>query len=343
MRASSGNRPAVIADVARLAGVSVPTVSRVLTGGGPVRGATRERVLDAIRELDYHPSATARALVSQRSNVVGVITGDTSRFGSAETIRGIEIAAREAGFVVTLTYVETDEPAEIERAVRLMLAQRVAGIAVLKFDAPGAAAVAAIPEGVPVVALSGARERTNQQALLDETGAAKDLVSYLLGLGHRTVHHIAIPGPHDASRRLLGRSLGWKLALTAAGAAVPEPLHATWQPSSGRELGRVLGAQEEVTAVFCGNDEIAIGAIRGLADAGRAVPERVTVVGFDDHPFAALWSPAITTVRQDFIDLGLRGCRQLLGAIGGVAVPRVTSVRPRLVIRESSAPPPHAG
>jgi DNA-binding LacI/PurR family transcriptional regulator len=339
----SGGKPAVIADVARLAGVSVPTVSRVLTGADHVRPSTRERILAAIEELDYHPSATARALVSKRSNVIGVITGDTSRFGSAETIRGIEVAARAAGYVVTLTFVETDDADEIDRAVRLVVAQRVAGIAVLKFDDPGVAAVNAIPSSIPVVAISGAHESTRQQALLDETGAAKDLVEYLLGLGHRTVHHIAIPGPRHDSRRLFGRSAGWKLALTSANLPVPEPLQATWDPNSGRELGGLLGARPEVTAIFCGNDEIAIGAIRGVVDVGRKVPEDVTVVGFDDHPFASLWSPSITTVRQDFMDLGRRACRQLLGTIEGTKVPRVTSVRPKIVVRESSSPPSPAG
>lgn len=341
MTATNTGRPAVIADVARLAGVSIPTVSRVLTGAANVRTDKRDRILAAIDELDYHPSATARALVSKRSKVIGVITGDTSRFGSAETIRGIEIAAREAGYVVTQTFVDSDDDDEIQRAVRLVVAQRVAGIAVLKFDEAGVAAVNAIPPGIPVVALSGSRESVRQQALLDETGAAKELVSYLLGLGHTTVHHVAIPSTRDDRHRLFGRSLGWKLALTAAGAPVPEPLPATWDPASGRDIGRRLAETPGVTAIFCGNDEIAIGTIRGITDTGRRVPDDITVVGFDDHPFAALWSPSITTVRQDFVDMGRRACRQLLGTIEGTKVARITSVRPTMVIRESSAPPPH--
>ena len=339
---AGNDRPAVIADVARIAGVSIATVSRVLNGAAHVKSDKRDRILAVIDELDYHPSATARALVSKRSKVIGVITGDSSRFGSAETIRGIESAARGAGYVVTQTFVESDDEDEIQRAVRLVVAQRVAGIAVLKFDEPGVAAVNAIPAGIPVVAISGSRESVRQQALLDETGAAKELVSYLLGLGHRTVHHVPIPSTCHDHYRLYGRSLGWKRALIEASAPVPEPFSATWDPSSGREIGRILGKMQGVTAVFCGNDEIAIGTIRGITDTGRRVPHDITVVGFDDHPFAALWYPSITTVKQDFVDLGRRACDQLLGTIEGNKAPRITSVRPTLVIRESSAPPPHA-
>lgn len=325
-----------MADVARLAGVSVPTVSRVLSGSLPVSSEKRRRVEDAVATLSFRPSAAARVLASQRPEVVAIVTGDTSRYGYAETIRGVEVGARAAGYTVMITVVETADDGDVERAVAATLAQPIAGIAVLKFDPPGVAALQRIPGDVPAVALSGLRESGVPQAVIDETRAAEELTDHLLELGHRTVHHIRIP----PSRNEDGRTTGWRRALKRAGAPVPPAYDADWTPGSGRRIGRLLADDPEVTAVFCGNDEIAMGVIRGLVDGGRSVPTDVSVVGFDDHPLAEMWVPALTTARQDFADLGERGFRLLNGLIDGREVPSRSSARPALVIRESSAPPP---
>ena len=161
------------------------------------------------------------------------------------------------------------------------------------------------------------------------------MVDYLLGLGHRTVHHVRVP----PSRKEDGRTTGWRRALVAHGAPVPKPLDASWEPDTGRVIGRELAADPEVTAVFCGNDEIAMGVIRGLADRGKSVPRDVSVVGFDDHPLAQMWSPPLTTVKQDFAGLGTRAYDLLEAVIAGGKVRKFSSERPTVVIRESTAPP----
>jgi DNA-binding LacI/PurR family transcriptional regulator len=335
MAAKKAPRPAVIADVAKLAGVSVPTVSRVLTGAARVRPEKERLVLDAIAKLNYRPSATARALASRQSHTIAIVAGNTSQYGYAETIRGIEEEARADGFTVTITVVETTDPEEVERAVALVLDQSPAGVVVLKFDPPGVAVLESLPRDLPVVAVSGVRSRDVPQAVLDESRAAETLTEHLLALGHRTVHHVRVP----PSRREDGRTTGWRRALKRAGIEQPVLFEATWSPESGRTIGREIARDPEITAVFCGNDEIAMGVIKGLRDAGVRVPEDVSVVGFDDHPLASMWSPALTTVRQDFGGLGARAFELLRGAMSGEVARRTSSALPELIVRESTAAP----
>ncbi|MEO7016241.1 MAG: LacI family DNA-binding transcriptional regulator [Leifsonia sp.] len=328
-------KPPVIGDVAREAGVSVPTVSRVLTGAARVSEDKRRRVLEAIEKLEFRPSAMARALVARQPKLIAVLAGNTSQYGYAETIRGIEESARAAGFTVTITVVESATDEIVDGAVSLVLNQPIAGIVVLKFDPPGVAALHRLPKSIPTVSISEVRESGVPQAVLGEADAAQELVGYLLGLGHETVHHVRVP----PSRKEDGRTTGWRRALTEAGAPVPHPIDATWEPESGRVIGVELAGRSDVTAVFCGNDEIAMGVIRGLHEGGRTVPDDVSVVGFDDHPLARMWTPPLTTVDQDFASLGSRAYGLLEGLMEGRTVRKFSSERPPIVIRESAAPP----
>lgn len=329
-------RAPAITDVARLAGVSVPTVSRVLTGSAPVSAQRRERVLAAIEELGYRPNGAARALITGRQSVIAVLAGATTRYGYALTIQGIEEAARLAGYIVMITVVESDEPHIVRRTIDLALANPVAGVIVLKFDPAGIATARALPSGVPVVAVSGGRGSQVPHVVLDDTAAGMAATEYLLALGHRTVHHIAVP---PAGRRN-GRAAGWRRALERAGAEVPPALQAGWDPHHAYEIGLTLAERTDVTAVLCGNDELAIGLLRALHERGRQVPEEISVVGFDGHPLGALWRPALTTVEQDFVDLGRRAFQQVCSLIGEGHAPRTSVSTPRLVVRESTGPPP---
>lgn len=336
-------RAPAITDVARLAGVSVPTVSRVITGSTPVRPEKRERVLAAIAELGYRPNGAARALVAGRQMAVAVLTGGTTRYGYATTLQGIEEAARLAGFIVMITVIESEQPELISSAVDLALAHPVAGVIVLKFDPASVKALHRLPAGLPVVAAAGARSSGVPHAVLDDTAAASQATEYLLSLGHRTVHHVAIP----AAGRRSGRIVGWRKALERAGAQVPEVLQSDWDPVTGYQLGLRLAQRRDVTAVLCGNDEIAMGVMRALHEQGRRVPAEVSVVGFDGHPLAALATPALTTVEQDFVELGRRAFGLLAGLVqraggGDPPAPQSSIATPRLIVRESSGPPPGA-
>jgi DNA-binding LacI/PurR family transcriptional regulator len=339
-------RPARIDDVAKLAGVSVPTVSRVLTGAQRVSPDKYERVVRAIADLDYRPSGAARTLASGRPSAIAILAGNTSRYGYALTIEGIEEVARAAGYLVLIAVIENDELTSGAAAVDQVLSHSVAGVIVLKFDPAGVTALAALPDNVPRVVVSGQRERTGFQAVIDEALGAREATEHLLGLGHRTVHHLAIP----ATGREDGRTVGWRKALQGSGAEVPDVLGWTWDPNEARRIGRQLGADRpEITAVLCGNDEIAMGLIRGLQDAGRRVPGDVSVIGFDDHPLAPLWSPALTTVAQDFVDLGRRSFQLLASQLSRgengqesgrrTAGPRRSSRPAVLILRESTESP----
>lgn len=332
--ATGRERPATINDVARLADVSVPTVSRVLTGAARVSEARRRRVLDAIADLQYRPSAAAQVLASRRSNVIGIVAGDTSRYGYAESIRGVEESARAAGFLTFIVVVGDSGTQDVDAATDAVLRQSPAGVVVLEFDPAGVAALAALQQHVPVVALSGMPREGVPHALLDESNAAATITQHLLALGHTTVHHVRVPtsGKED------GRTIGWRRALLDAGAPVPEILDTTWDPQTAYTVGLGLAAEPEVTAVFCGNDETAMGVIRGLHDAGRRVPHDLSVAGFDDHPLAAMFLPSITTARQDFAELGRHGFVQLQALMTDGQPLALETVDAPIVIRESTGP-----
>jgi DNA-binding LacI/PurR family transcriptional regulator len=336
------NRPKrrlpVIADVARVAGVSIPTVSRVLTGSTPVSEAKRAQVMEAIQVLGYRPNGAARALVSGRQPIIAVLAGNTSMYGYAMTIAGIEEAARQSHYIVVIGVVETDADEDVDTAIDLILSQPVAGVIVLAFDSPGQAALARLPEGIPAVsagAFDAVRPSVPHARLDDAEGAAR-ATSYLLELGHRTVYHVAIP----PSGRVSGRSLGWKKALDAVGAPVPMLQSQGWTPRDGYACGRGLVELPGVTAVLCGNDELAIGVMRALQDAGRRVPEDISLVGFDGQPIGAFVKPALTTVEQDFTALGRCALHMLSAQIATGDSPELSTTSARLVVRESSGPPP---
>jgi DNA-binding LacI/PurR family transcriptional regulator len=335
---SPEQQPPVLRDVAERAGVSLSTVSRVLTGRTPVSESLRARVEAAVAELGYRPNAAAQTLVSGRRSTVAVLARNTLRYGYAATLQGIEEAARASGFVVTIGVVESSESGAMKSAVDLVLSQPLAGAIVVEFDELGVATLDALPESLPVVAAAGARRKVGSRphAFLDDEAGGREATEYLLGLGHRTVHHVAIP----ATRARSGRSWGWRAAMKAAGIEPPKVIQASYDPDSGYDAGLRLARDPSVTAVLCGNDELAIGVMRALAESGRRVPEDVSVVGFDDQPFARMWTPPLTTVSQDFVGLGQRTFRLLAEWTATGRKPRSTSAFPRLVVRSSTAAPP---
>ncbi|TIH34855.1 LacI family DNA-binding transcriptional regulator [Subtercola vilae] len=334
-------RVPVLADVARVAGVSVPTVSRVLTGATPVSDKTRKRVDDAILELGYRPNEAARALVRGRQSMVGIIAGNTTRFGYAATIQGIEEAARAAGLLVAITVVNSATEADVKAAVDLMLGQPLAGVIVLDFDLQGERALSALPETLPIAVVTSTNDgRAARRVLFDDHKGGYEATKYLLSLGHETVHYVAVP----SSGRPSGRLVGWREALLEAGRKVPEVVLADWSAQSGFEAGLILAGLSDVTAVLSGNDEIAFGVMKALQLNGLSVPDDVSVVGFDDHPHAVLWSPSLTTMAQDFVQLGASALHLLVAEREGADGPAdASSPSPHLIVRDSTAPPRAGG
>jgi DNA-binding LacI/PurR family transcriptional regulator len=330
----------VMTDVARLAGVSHQTVSRVLNGHPNVSAATRETVLAAIRDLGYRPNTAARALVTGKTNVLGVMSFGSTLYGPASMLYGIERAARPGGYFVAIANPPTFDRASLTEAVERFLGQAVAGIIMIAPHTGVAGALARLGVGVPVVAVGwGGTARIPSVQIDNVTGAAL-ATRHLIDLGHETVHHIAGPDSwHDA----MDRVDGWRQALRAAGAREPEMPRGDWSARSGYEAGRRFAARPEVTAVFCANDQMTLGFLRAAAEAGRRVPRDISVVGFDDIPEAAYFAPPLTTVRQDFGALGERALHLLMSQItAGGEAPSEPPVVPELVVRSSSAAPPRA-
>jgi DNA-binding LacI/PurR family transcriptional regulator len=327
-------RRAVMADVGRLAGVSHQTVSRVLNDASSVRPETRERVLDAMRQLDYRPNSMARALVTGRSRTVGVVTFDTVLFGPASTLFGIEKAAHEAGYFVSIVSLRSLDRASVLSAVERLQAQGVDGILVIAPHVRTASAIVDLPVQVPVVAVEAGPEEDVPLVVIDQVAGARAATEHLLELGHRTVWHVAGPQGFLEARR---RVEGWAATLRAAGAPVPEALEGDWSPRSGYELAERLARDPEVTAIFAANDQMALGVLRRLNEAGRDVPGDVSVVGFDDIPEAAYFTPPLTTIRQDFVEMGRRSVGALLGRLDAPDAPAEhVVVAPELVVRAST-------
>ena len=346
MAAVDGDRAPVMADVARIAGVSHQTVSRVLNEHPNVRPTTRDRVQAAIRELGYRPNAAARTLVTRRTNTLGVISFNTTLYGPASMLYGIEQAAKQYDYFVTVAALSALDRRSVLDAVERLRDQAVEGIIVIAPQTTTVSALTSVTSDVPLVAVgcgtSGSVASVASVSVNNEAGAER-ATSYLLDLGHTTVHHLAGPRSWlDAQER----EAGWRRALVTRGAPVPEPWTAgDWSSRTGFEFGLRIAEESAVSAVFCANDHMALGLMRALQQGGRRIPEDVSLVGFDDIPEAEFFGPPLTTVRQDFDELGRRALRVLVELIGSdapgraaPATPRI-SIEPSLMVRASAARP----
>jgi DNA-binding LacI/PurR family transcriptional regulator len=333
--ASTRPRAVVMADVARLAGVSQQTVSRVINDSPHVRADTRDRVLDAMRKLEYRPNSVARALVTGRSRTLGVVSFDTTLYGPASTLLGIERAAHDAGYFVSIVSLESLERASVMSAVGRLRNQGVDGIVVIAPQESAAQTLVHLPPGIPIVAAEAGPGESVPLVAVDQVEGARLATQHLLELGHRTVWHVS--GPSDWLEAQ-DRVRGWRATLEAAGAAPPPVLVGDWSARSGHELGQRLATTAGVTAVFVANDQMALGVLRALHEAGRSVPREISVVGFDDIPEASYFMPPLTTVRQDFNEMGRRSLHLLLEQIERSArAPARETVAPQLIVRASTA------
>ncbi|MDF3140362.1 MULTISPECIES: LacI family DNA-binding transcriptional regulator [unclassified Streptomyces] len=327
------------ADVAQLAGVSRKTVSRVLNNEPYVSDEARQRVLTAAEELGYRLNHAARALASGRNRSLGVVALGTAGYGTASLLVYIEQAARDAGYALRVINTPDGDPEGIAGAVESLLEQGVDGVVVsepiVKGEVP-------LRVDVPVLFLGAPPSFTATRTLTVSVGAhelARAATEHLLDLGHETVHHLAGPRQWYATK---DRIEGWQAALAARSAHEPPLLNGDWSAASGYAAGRALASDGSVTAVFAAGDEMAIGLIHALREAGRRVPEDISVVGFDGNPVFAYVSPPLTTVRQPFDAAAREGIRLLVHAIEkpDTELPQADEPPVELVVRGSTAPPP---
>lgn len=328
-------RQASLADVAGLAGVSHMTVSRVVNETGPVRAETRARVLAAIQELDYRPNSAARTLATGRSGTLGVVALDSTLYGPASTLYGIENAAREAGYAITISSVSRPRRSSIADAVENLLRQAVEGIVVIAPHVSAGQALEHAPHDVPLVAVGGGENAPVPVISVDQYDGACRATEHLLSLGHKTVWHVAGPSDWLEAR---DRERGWRETLERHDIPVPEVIRGDWSSRSGYEAGRTLAAERGLSAVFLANDHMALGLLRAFTEAGIAVPKDAHVVGFDDVPESAYFSPPLTTVRQDFIEVGRRTFDLLTARMEGGEQRVRHLVTPELLVRASTGP-----
>jgi DNA-binding LacI/PurR family transcriptional regulator len=327
-----------MADVARLAGVSAQTVSRVSNGFPGVVESTRQQVLAAMKELGYRPNSAARALKRGEFRTLGVILFNMSTTGNMRTLEAIALSAAQEGYATTLLPVSVPTRDEVHGAFTRLGELAVDGIViVMEVHLLDDATVSLPPHAQVVVVDSNAGDRYCVVDT-DQVGGARAAVDHLLGLGHRTVWHVAGPEESFAAGR---RVSGWRDALGAAGREVPPLLRGDWSAESGYRAGRRIAEDPSCTAVFAANDQMALGVLRALHEHGRRVPQDVSVAGFDDLPEAASFAPPLTTVHQDFGEVGRRCVHSVLRQIRNNAPEQGTSLVPtRLVVRASTAPPP---
>ncbi|WP_353808860.1 LacI family DNA-binding transcriptional regulator [Agromyces sp. SYSU T00194] len=335
--AATRRRGVSMADVAREANVSGQTVSRVANGRENVDPETRTRVLAAMQRLGYRPNSAARALRSGRFHSIGVIMFTLSSFGNMRTLDAVASAAAAAGYSITLIPVPHRTGGEISEAVDRLSEEAVDGVIMVVEAHLLDEREIELPPGLPVVVVDSNAQDRFPVVDTDQAHGARLATRHLLDLGHRTVHHIAGPA---SSFSAVHRREAWEQVLREAGAPVP-PVHVgDWTSESGHEIGRALASDPDVTAVFAGNDQMALGVLRAMHEAGRDVPGEVSVVGFDDMEEARSFWPPLTTVRQFFGEVGRRSVEALIREVEEGELHDVELVPTELVVRGSTAPPP---
>ncbi|MBO1337222.1 LacI family DNA-binding transcriptional regulator [Streptomyces sp. VRA16 Mangrove soil] len=327
-----------MADVARVAGVSSQTVSRVSNGFSGVNEETRERVLAAMKELDYRPNSAARALKRGQFHTIGVITFTLSTTGNVRTLEGIATSAAQEGYAVTLLPVAVPTQDEVRGAFSRLGELAVDAVIVIMEVHLLDSGRLTLPPHVQVVVVDSDAGDRFAVVDTDQAGGTRDAVRHLLDLGHKTVWHLAGPSDSFAAQR---RTDAWRTALEEAGRPVPPPALGDWSAESGYRAGLELAEHPDCTAVFAANDQMALGLLRALNERGRKVPDEVSVIGFDDIPDSGSFLPPLTTVHQDFAEVGRLCVASALRQVRQGEAERGTSLVPtRLVVRESTGPAP---
>ncbi|WP_299039467.1 LacI family DNA-binding transcriptional regulator [uncultured Pseudokineococcus sp.] len=332
-------RAPVMTDVARRAGVSHQTVSRVLNGHPSIRPETRERVQRAIDDLGYRRNRAARALVTRRTLTIGVVASSTPLFGPSSTLHGVERAAHAAGYATILSTSDTTGRDGVLACVAQLADRGVDGLVLTAplHEVPDLREH--LPADLPTVCATGGPVAGLPSVHVDHRAGARAATDLLVGLGHREVRHVGgSPGWFEAAER----EGGWRDALEAAGVAPSPVLTGGWSASEGYAAGLALADDPAATAVVAANDQLALGLLRALGERGVDVPGRVSVAGFDDVPEAGYLSPPLTTVRQDLARVGREAVHLLLARLRDADVPTAecSVVAPRLVVRASTGPAP---
>lgn len=328
---ATGRRPS-IRDVARLAGVSHQTVSRVMNNHPSIRPGTRDRVQQVMTELQYRPNRAARALVTSRSQTIGILSSSSTEYGPASSIAAIEAAARSRGYWVSTANIEPREPESITDGIAHLMAQSVEGLVVIAPQVRVFRVLAAQHLDIPYVTLQSTGLDEQHALSVDQSAGARLATRHLISLGHRDIYHLA--GPQDWIEAE-ARMRGFLEEMGANDIPTTAPILGDWTAEFGYYAGREMLRVPDFTAVFSSNDQMALGLMHAIRDEGLDVPRDISIVGFDDIPESAHFWPPLTTIRQDFPELGRRCVELLLGPEDGME-PLAGAILPELIVRGST-------
>jgi len=331
--------PVSIKDIAREANVSYSTVSRALSDNPRLKPETRERIQRLAAEMGYSPSAVARSLVTNRTHTIGIIATTMTDLFQAEVVWAVEQRAISHDYSVILTQSGRQSEREFSE-IEALRERRVDGIILISVRACGPYASLLQGSGIPLVFVNDPGPTGYGHSVrVDNLDGARQAVQHLLDLGHCRIAYISGPrGTWGNTERLAG----YTQTLHAAGIA-PNPdliVSSAGQPTDGvRAMQGLLRLPSPPTAVFCYDDGLALGAIRGVFAAGLHVPRDVSVVGFDDIELAPFFQPPLTTIVQAPQELGEHAVETVIALLAGEDVPRAHIIPSRLAIRSSTAPP----
>ncbi len=330
-------RAASMYDVAHLAGVSHQTVSRVINENTSVSESTREKVQSAMAALNYRPNRAARSLATAKTKLLGVLASDTGQFGPASLMHAIEHASREAGYFAVASSVDGQSHDSIAAGMAQLLELGVEALIVVAPQAAVLDVAKSLSMNLPMVTIDSSNRMDVFTVAVDNYSGARLAVRHLVEAGHKKIVHIRGPvGWVEAEARVKG----YRDELEAQGLELADVVQGDWTSETGWLVGQELAKRiEDFTAIFVANDHMVLGLLHAFREAGISVPTDVSIIGFDDLPDAAHFAPPLTTIRQNFHEVGRRAVALLLEELTGVESIRHEQIVPQLVQRESVAAP----
>lgn len=330
-----------IREIARMCGVSMQTVSRVINNRPDVSPATREAVVAAIAAVGFQPSAVARSLVQRRSQTLGVIATGLELFGVAQTLNGITEESQSSDYALLLKVLASEDVEGFVPAIDFLVAHRVDGMIIFAPPEIGTAVTAIqaeFPAARPPIIMLKSEPSTEVSTIsIDNRGGARTATEHLLALGRTRIGHIGGP---PAWREARDRADGWRAALADAGIEPGPMVSGNWSSASGEAAFLELLAQgPDLDAVFAANDQMALGLFHAAYERGISIPQEIAVVGFDGLVEGAQFSPSLTTIGQPLRELGKLAVRELLSTIDdehGLAEVRNLTLATELIVRDSA-------
>ena len=313
-------RPTTIKDVAKKAGVSISTVSRVINDSKPVTNEVKQRVLDVIKETGYVPNPLARSLVTKKSQLIGVIVPEVTDTFAAEVLNGIEEISKMYDYDILLANTYSEKDLEVKN-INLLRAKQVEGIVMISWDIDKDVVGLLEDSGIPSVYISKTtRDFDIYNVSINNNSAVKDMTNFLLDRGHKKIVLLNTTFQTNLADE---RLTGYRDAIVGRGLKVNEGFIKSCGPTFDdgyMAVKEMLESKVDVDAIFATSDEVAIGAINACFDLGYKVPEDISVVGFYDIEFSKMCRPKLTTVKQPLYDMGAVAIRMIIKMVKGIEI-----------------------